>query len=133
MLELKIYVPYFISNETIIQYQSSLKKATTPKKLSIMDILEAHFLEKKTNSRLFFKVDLTHEIDNNNFKLSIEEPNSSFAKSLVNKTLKKRKTLESNEMEEIAETNSLLEMEKNNSIHEEKEESKLSDTSYIVS
>ena len=126
MLELKIYMPYFISNETIIQYQQQLKDVMTPKKLSIMDILEAHFLEKKSASRLFFKVDLSDQAQNSeNLKLNFEEPNSSFARSCVNKILGNNKTLKSNEMEEIVEINSFLELEKN-------EESKLGDESLFV-
>jgi hypothetical protein len=52
ILELKIYQPYFISNSTILEYQKKNKNET--EKLSIMDILETHFLRKKVACKLFF-------------------------------------------------------------------------------
>lgn len=57
-----------------------------PRKLSIMDILEAHFLDKKSASRLYFKVDLSDEIESSH-EVQLNMDNSSFAKSCINKTL----------------------------------------------
>ena len=107
MLELKIYQPYFISNETIIQYQA--KKVGVPQKLSILDILEAHFLQKRAKSRLYFKVDLTEDVE----KSQNLEQNFDYTESSLNKTLQiNNKTFKSNEMEEIAEQRSIFEHEK---------------------
>jgi hypothetical protein len=100
-----------------------------PQKLSIMDILEAHFLEKRTTSRLFFRVDLSEEIENCNVNIHYEEPNNSYPKSMNNKNMN-YKSFKSNEMEDIIETTSLLEREKINSILEE--ESKLGEESLNV-
>jgi hypothetical protein len=72
-----------------------------------MDILEAHFLEKRPTSRLYFRVDLSDEIENSNVKFNLDG-NSSHAKSCMTKNLTK-KAVELNEMEEIIETNSNLE------------------------
>ena len=58
LLELKIYQPYFITNSTIIQLQGNKTLNIFPEKLSIMEILESHFLENKNKSSLFFKVNL---------------------------------------------------------------------------
>lgn len=58
MLEMKIYLPYFISYATLIEYQDS---GNEPKKLSIMDILQTYFIQKKTQSRLYFKVNMSDE------------------------------------------------------------------------
>jgi hypothetical protein len=71
LLELKIYTPYFISKATVIEYQT---RDRMPNKLSIMDILQKHFLQKKTLSRLFFKVNMKDEIKKKkSVKISVEE------------------------------------------------------------
>ena len=45
-----------------------------------MDILEEHFLQKKTPSRLFFKVDLNDELEKSqNAMLNFDENNSSYS------------------------------------------------------
>ena len=69
ILELKIYQPYFISNSTRIQYSSVRNKYASKlfsEKLSLMEIVEEHFLQKKPLTRLFFKVNLTDDVELNN-------------------------------------------------------------------
>ena len=56
LLEMKVYQPYFISNNTIIQFEGSKKRIA--EKLSILDIMESFFLDHQTKSSLFFKVNL---------------------------------------------------------------------------
>jgi hypothetical protein len=44
LLEQKIYQPYFISNNTIIQFEPRKKFNVKPEKLSVMDILQSYHL-----------------------------------------------------------------------------------------
>lgn len=91
LLEIKIYQPYFISNSTIIQFDRKKKFNVKPEKLSIMDILQAYFIENKNNSSLFFKVNLGDLTDlslmqninddkaSRKFSDLLENPNSSIS------------------------------------------------------
>ena len=67
MLENKLYAPYFISKQTILQYQDYDPSV----RLSIMDIIEQLHYQKKINSKLYFKVDLNEKIQT---KDDISEP-----------------------------------------------------------
>jgi hypothetical protein len=86
-----------------------------------MDILEAHFLKSKTTSRLYFRVDLSDEIENSSVKLNLDEAENSHCKSCVNKTF------ELDQMEEIDEINNVIQYPSRL-----QEENKLGDESLIV-
>ena len=58
LLEMKVYQPYFISNNTIIQLGGNKNSKVIGEKLSILDIMESYFLDHQTKSSLFFKVNL---------------------------------------------------------------------------
>ena len=70
LLNLKAYEPYLISNSTIIEYkiESDINVEVKLQKLSIMDILENHFV--KGNTKLYFKVNLFDDfgIPNSSYK-----------------------------------------------------------------
>jgi hypothetical protein len=65
MLSLKIYQPYFISHATIIQYEQEMRynMQTKPQKYSITDILDSYFMKNQSSSRLFFKVNLNEDLN----------------------------------------------------------------------
>ena len=48
----QIYIPYFISNGTIMEFE----KLEANVKLSLMDIINAFFDSRKQNSKFYFKV-----------------------------------------------------------------------------
>lgn len=91
ILELKIYQPYFISNSTILEYQN--KNKNEAEKLSIMDILETHFLREQRACKLFFKVNLSEHLDNS--PLIIQENNSKLHSKDFNQSLNKNPWIES--------------------------------------
>ena len=51
-LNQQIYIPYFISNSTIIEFE----KQEAGVKLSLMDIINTFFNSKKFASKFYFKV-----------------------------------------------------------------------------
>ena len=53
-LEQKIYCPYFISKQTIIQYQDY----DASQRLSMKEIIESFHMQKKQMSKLYFKVNV---------------------------------------------------------------------------
>ena len=67
LLELKIFEPYFISNQMIEQFEVEENKFGTiiqPEKYSIIDILKKHHREGKKATRVFMRVNLNEDIDN---------------------------------------------------------------------
>jgi hypothetical protein len=70
----KIYQPYFISNNTIIQYQDNNEES-----VSLMEIIESYIKLRKINSKLYFKVNMA--IQNKTFiNPSIGEIGSNLSK-----------------------------------------------------
>lgn len=48
----KVFIPYYISNNTIIEFE----KWDANSKLSLMDIIQTYFNSKKVSSKYYFKV-----------------------------------------------------------------------------
>ena len=46
LLEMKVYQPYFISNNTIIKFEGNKNSRVIAEKLSILDIIESYFLDQ---------------------------------------------------------------------------------------
>ena len=51
-MEDKIYMPYLISNSTILQYQDQDEN----QKLSLMEIIETFYLQNNPSTKYYFKV-----------------------------------------------------------------------------
>ena len=53
MLNQKIYLPYFISNSTIIEYHNQDEEP-----VSLMQIIQYFITQRKQSSKLYFKVNM---------------------------------------------------------------------------
>ena len=99
-MDLKIYQPYFMSNSTIIQFEKKKKGALVPEKVSMIKILESHFLQKQSHSRLYFKVNLRDDPfckdpkEAVNETIKMEQLNSIYSSVKCKKVIKERQEYE---------------------------------------
>ena len=83
----KIFIPYFISNSTIMEFEK--QKANS--KLSLMDIMNTFFNSKKLTSKFYFKVlDMEENEIESDFNLSFDDSEDYEMK----KELRSKKNLE---------------------------------------